>query len=195
MVLVPEQQVSVLDHKVDQANSCTYILLEWRRGIPACFRGANLQLTNNVVAHLVQLRVPDTHPEVTSQAALTEGTPVWAPMAVKEYNSLPLCENLWQSAIIHVYAGSSYPKLSTFLGDRSVPATEEGYKECQEEASPSKIAPLITILQDKLGRAEKASDLIYQLKNTYQREGEKLSELMWCLDKILYLLLPKKDID
>lgn len=66
----------------------------------------------------------------------------------------------------YAYAGFSYWKLSIFLGDQSVPATEEGYEEWQEEALASKIAPLITILQDKLGRAEKASDLIYQLTNT-----------------------------
>ncbi|XP_073470220.1 paraneoplastic antigen Ma1 homolog [Aquarana catesbeiana] len=44
----------------------------------------------------------------------------------------------------------------------------------------------LDILQDVFGRTEKVSDLIYQLEHTYQSEGEKLSEYMRRLDKIIH---------
>ncbi|XP_040210406.1 paraneoplastic antigen Ma1 homolog [Rana temporaria] len=53
----------------------------------------------------------------------------------------------------------------------------------------------LNILQDVFGCTGKASDLIYQLEHTYQNVGEKLSEYMRHLDKIIHKILLKKGLD
>uniref|UniRef100_A0A8C5PRZ8 Paraneoplastic antigen Ma-like C-terminal domain-containing protein n=1 Tax=Leptobrachium leishanense TaxID=445787 RepID=A0A8C5PRZ8_9ANUR len=50
----------------------------------------------------------------------------------------------------------------------------------------------LNILQDVFGRTEKAAELMYQYEHTYQRKGEKMTEYMRRLDKILHQILRKK---
>lgn len=53
----------------------------------------------------------------------------------------------------------------------------------------------LNILQDVFWCTEKVSDLMYQLEHTYQNEGEKLSDYMRQLDKIMHQILLKKGLD
>eukprot|EP00079_Xenopus_tropicalis_P014694 XP_004911514.2 PREDICTED: paraneoplastic antigen Ma2-like [Xenopus tropicalis] len=50
-------------------------------------------------------------------------------------------------------------------------------------------------LQDVFGRTENAADLLYQFEHTYQGHGEKLSDYIQRLDKILHQILLKKGLD
>ncbi|XP_073466613.1 NACHT, LRR and PYD domains-containing protein 3-like [Aquarana catesbeiana] len=51
------------------------------------------------------------------------------------------------------------------------------------------------ILPDVFGCTGKVSDLMYQLEHAYQNEGEKLSDYMRRLDKIMHQILLKKVLD
>ncbi|XP_077310067.1 paraneoplastic antigen Ma1 homolog [Lithobates pipiens] len=53
----------------------------------------------------------------------------------------------------------------------------------------------LNILQDVFWCSEKASDLMYQFKHTNQNAGEKLSDYVRRLDKILHQILLKKCLD
>uniref|UniRef100_A0A8C5QY75 CCHC-type domain-containing protein n=1 Tax=Leptobrachium leishanense TaxID=445787 RepID=A0A8C5QY75_9ANUR len=50
----------------------------------------------------------------------------------------------------------------------------------------------LNVLQEVFGRTEKAAELVYQYEHTYQRKGEKMTEYMRRLDKILHQILLKK---
>uniref|UniRef100_A0A8C5QU67 Paraneoplastic antigen Ma-like C-terminal domain-containing protein n=1 Tax=Leptobrachium leishanense TaxID=445787 RepID=A0A8C5QU67_9ANUR len=50
----------------------------------------------------------------------------------------------------------------------------------------------LNILQEVFGRTDKATELMYQYEHTYQRKGEKMTEYMRHLDKILHQILLKK---
>uniref|UniRef100_A0A8C5PJP3 Paraneoplastic antigen Ma-like C-terminal domain-containing protein n=1 Tax=Leptobrachium leishanense TaxID=445787 RepID=A0A8C5PJP3_9ANUR len=50
----------------------------------------------------------------------------------------------------------------------------------------------LNVLQEVFGRTEKAAELMYQYEHTYQRKGEKMTEYMRRLDKILHQILLKK---
>lgn len=127
MALAREQWVFILNLKVDQAISHTYMLLNFRRGIPACFPGSSLQLTNDTEAHLLQQRVPYASPESTSQAAPTKGTSVPVPMAMigpKFIATLGEFVGKFQKSS-PVYTRFSCWKLRTFSVDQSIPAHED----------------------------------------------------------------------
>lgn len=79
--LVPDMKVWVIDLKPNQENSHTYALIEWRKGIPT-FQRESLRMTCNVEAHLIQLNVPATSPETSSQAAPAEEATLAAPVAM-----------------------------------------------------------------------------------------------------------------
>uniref|UniRef100_A0A8C5PSQ4 CCHC-type domain-containing protein n=1 Tax=Leptobrachium leishanense TaxID=445787 RepID=A0A8C5PSQ4_9ANUR len=53
----------------------------------------------------------------------------------------------------------------------------------------------LNILQEVFGRTEKAAELMYQYEHTYQQKGEKMTDYMRRLDKILYQVLLKKGAD
>ena len=53
----------------------------------------------------------------------------------------------------------------------------------------------LDILQDVFGRTEKVTELLYQLEHCYQKEGEKLSEFIGRLDRIIHQILLKKGLD
>ncbi|XP_031754072.1 paraneoplastic antigen Ma2 homolog [Xenopus tropicalis] len=53
----------------------------------------------------------------------------------------------------------------------------------------------LEVLHDVFGRTEKASDLLYQFEHTYQEVGEKLSDYINRLDKILHQIILKKGVD
>ncbi|XP_077334584.1 extracellular calcium-sensing receptor-like [Lithobates pipiens] len=57
------------------------------------------------------------------------------------------------------------------------------------------ILDYLNILNDVFGCTDIVSDLIYQLEHTYQDEGEKLSEYMRRLHKIIHQILLKKGLD
>lgn len=82
------QRVFMLDLKTDQVYPCMYVLLQWRNGIPACFQSASLQLTNEAEAHLIQLRVPDTKPDVPARPC--QSLKRLLPHALVPWVSLPL---------------------------------------------------------------------------------------------------------
>lgn len=50
----------------------------------------------------------------------------------------------------------------------------------------------LVMLQEEFGRLEKAADLIYQFEHTLQRQGERLSEYIRRLNKMLYQIVLKK---
>uniref|UniRef100_A0A8C5QFR0 CCHC-type domain-containing protein n=1 Tax=Leptobrachium leishanense TaxID=445787 RepID=A0A8C5QFR0_9ANUR len=50
----------------------------------------------------------------------------------------------------------------------------------------------LNILQEVFGRTEKTAELMYQYEHTYQQKGEKMTEYMRRLDKILHQILLKK---
>uniref|UniRef100_A0A8C5MMS7 CCHC-type domain-containing protein n=1 Tax=Leptobrachium leishanense TaxID=445787 RepID=A0A8C5MMS7_9ANUR len=50
----------------------------------------------------------------------------------------------------------------------------------------------LNVLQEVFGQTEKAAELMYQYEHTYQRKGEKMTEYMRRLDKILHQILLKK---
>ncbi|XP_073470461.1 modulator of apoptosis 1-like [Aquarana catesbeiana] len=51
----------------------------------------------------------------------------------------------------------------------------------------------LAMLQEEFGRLEKAADLIYQFEHTLQRQGERLSEYIRRLNKMLYQIVLKRD--
>ena len=53
----------------------------------------------------------------------------------------------------------------------------------------------LDVLQNVFGRTEDISELRCQLEHCFQRKGEKLSEFVSCLDKILHRMLVKKGLD
>uniref|UniRef100_A0A8C5QFI9 CCHC-type domain-containing protein n=1 Tax=Leptobrachium leishanense TaxID=445787 RepID=A0A8C5QFI9_9ANUR len=50
----------------------------------------------------------------------------------------------------------------------------------------------LNVLEEVFGRTEKAAELVYQYEHTYQRKGERMTEYMRRLDKILHQILLKK---
>uniref|UniRef100_A0A8C5WFB5 Paraneoplastic antigen Ma-like C-terminal domain-containing protein n=1 Tax=Leptobrachium leishanense TaxID=445787 RepID=A0A8C5WFB5_9ANUR len=50
----------------------------------------------------------------------------------------------------------------------------------------------LNVLQEVFRQTEKAAELMYQYEHTYQRKGEKMTEYMRRLDKILHQILLKK---
>lgn len=106
-------------------------MLEWRRGIPACFQGADLQLTNDVEANVTldQLRMSEVNPQSSSHTTTTEG-------ALKSAKSVTIGADFFialeyfmtkcdQASAIH--SGAGYRKLRLFSGTQPAPVGEEEY--------------------------------------------------------------------
>uniref|UniRef100_A0A8C5PN86 CCHC-type domain-containing protein n=1 Tax=Leptobrachium leishanense TaxID=445787 RepID=A0A8C5PN86_9ANUR len=49
----------------------------------------------------------------------------------------------------------------------------------------------LNVLEEVFGRTEKTAELVYQYEHTYQRKGERMTEYMRRLDKILHQILKK----
>uniref|UniRef100_A0A8C5MZX8 CCHC-type domain-containing protein n=1 Tax=Leptobrachium leishanense TaxID=445787 RepID=A0A8C5MZX8_9ANUR len=100
-----------------------------------------------------------------------------------------------------------YRRLRNFTGNVPTPAGEETFEEWVEQAMQALHEWDVPEAQKKqriteslkgpaseevFGRTEKAAELVYQYEHTYQRKGERMTEYMRRLDKILHQILLKK---
>ncbi|XP_069836043.1 paraneoplastic antigen Ma1 homolog [Dendropsophus ebraccatus] len=53
----------------------------------------------------------------------------------------------------------------------------------------------MTALEDAFGSPEDATDLLYKLRITYQEAGEKMSDYLYRLDKLIYRVVSKGGLD
>lgn len=131
----------VLDLKMSQDTSHTLVLLEWRRGIPVCFQGPKVQLTDDIEARLIQLRGSEVSQEGSSQEGSSHTIPVHeTPMSTTSVtlgaeffpalgNFITKCN---QTNVIH--SGASYRKPKLFSGAQPVPKGEEENETWMEHA-------------------------------------------------------------
>lgn len=102
------------------------ILLEWRRRIPSCFQGANLQMATNIEAYRIQLSLLTANPGSTGQAASIEVIPLSVPLAMLGPELLTaLGDFTAKCQQSPPYTGSSYQRFRIFSENQSVPAREK----------------------------------------------------------------------
>uniref|UniRef100_A0A8C5MGG5 CCHC-type domain-containing protein n=1 Tax=Leptobrachium leishanense TaxID=445787 RepID=A0A8C5MGG5_9ANUR len=223
--LAPDQRGFLADIKVNPETSHTYVLFEWRKGVPVCFQDVSIQLTDDVEVRLIQPSKPRG-----DSANIPASSPLAmiGPEFIAAIGDLVVkCQRAHPS-----YISFGYRKLEKFSGNLPTPAGEETFKEWVEQAmqaldewdvseaqkkqriteslkGPASEAvrnlklskrdctalDYLNILQEVFGRTEKAAELMYQYEHTYQKRGEKMTEYMRRLDKILYQVLLKKGTD
>lgn len=136
VALVPGQRMSVVDMKTDQGDSQTLVLLEWRRGIPICFQGPSLKLTNDVEAQLIQPSMLEARPGGSDQESTAGGAMSQMPATVigpEILNALGgLVEKCLKSTV--PYTGFGYRKLRPFSGKPPVAAGEDSFEEWLDQA-------------------------------------------------------------
>lgn len=239
------QKTYILDVRTDPSSNRTFVLTEWKKGVPGVLQKEKFQLTKDTEALLVHPDGSSTNPgssectisgpeadqqkpstsseDSPSQSLATIGPEFFVALG----DFLSTCQ---KDAPPHSETG--YRKLRVFSGRRPVPTGEDNFEEWLDQATqaldewdipenhkkqriteslrgPASEAirnlklskkgcvaqDYLSVLQDAFGRTEKVSDLMYQLEHTYQGEGEKLSDYVRRLDKILHQILLKKGID
>uniref|UniRef100_A0A8C5PD83 Paraneoplastic antigen Ma-like C-terminal domain-containing protein n=1 Tax=Leptobrachium leishanense TaxID=445787 RepID=A0A8C5PD83_9ANUR len=223
--LAPDQQGFLADIKVNPETSHTYVLFEWRKGVPVCFQGVSIQLTDDVEVRLIQPSKPRGD---------SANIPASSPLAMIRPEFIAAIGDLVVKCQRDnpSYISFGYRKLEKFSGNLPTPVGEETFEEWVEQAmqaldewdvseaqkkqriteslkGPASEAvrnlklskrdctalDYLNILQEVFGRTEKAAELMYQYEHTYQKKGEKMTEYMRRLDKILYQVLLKKGTD
>uniref|UniRef100_A0A8C5M6J2 CCHC-type domain-containing protein n=1 Tax=Leptobrachium leishanense TaxID=445787 RepID=A0A8C5M6J2_9ANUR len=220
--LAPDHRGLILDIKKNPDTSHTHVLLEWRKGIPACFRGASVELEDEVEVQLIQPSAPRGESE--SVPALSPLAMIGPEFIVAIGDLLAKCQ---KTSPPHTNFG--YRRLRNFTGNVPTPAGEETFEEWVEQAmqaldewdvpeaqkkqriteslkGPASEAvrnlklsrkdctalDYLNVLEEVFGRTEKAAELVYQYEHTYQKRGERMIDYMRRLDKILHQILLKK---
>uniref|UniRef100_A0A8C5PX52 Paraneoplastic antigen Ma-like C-terminal domain-containing protein n=1 Tax=Leptobrachium leishanense TaxID=445787 RepID=A0A8C5PX52_9ANUR len=219
--LTPDHRGLILDIKKDTDTSHTYVLFEWRKGVPVCFQGARVKLTDEVEVQLIQPSAP--RGESASVPAPSPLAMIGPEFIVAIGDLLAKCQ---RTSPPHTNFG--YRRLRNFTGNVPTPAGEETFEEWVEQAmqaldewdvpeaqkkqriTESLKGPASEAVRNlKLSRKDctaldykrfggsfwanrKAAELVYQYEHTYQRKGERMTEYMRCLDKILHQILLKK---
>uniref|UniRef100_A0A8C5PD86 CCHC-type domain-containing protein n=1 Tax=Leptobrachium leishanense TaxID=445787 RepID=A0A8C5PD86_9ANUR len=140
--LAPDQQGFIVDVKVNPETSHTYVLFEWRKGVPVCFQGASVKLTDDVEVRLVQpstprgdhANAPVTRP-TTSGDEIPDATPTSIagfPPATFFTTMGKLVETLAQNSAASANYG--YRKLGVCSGKVPVPAGEEDFDTWIDQA-------------------------------------------------------------
>uniref|UniRef100_A0A8C5Q5C9 Paraneoplastic antigen Ma-like C-terminal domain-containing protein n=1 Tax=Leptobrachium leishanense TaxID=445787 RepID=A0A8C5Q5C9_9ANUR len=223
--LTPDHRGLILDIKKDTDTSHTYVLIEWRKGVPVCFRGASVKLTDEVEVQLIQPSAP--RGESARVPAPSPLAMIGPEFIVAIGDLLAKCQ---RTSPPHTNFG--YRRLRNFTGNVPTPAGEETFEEWVEQAmqaldewdvpeaqkkqriteslkGPASEAvrnlklsrkdctalDYLNVLEEVFGRTEKAAELVYQYEHTYQRKGERMTENMRRLDKILHQILLKKRAD
>uniref|UniRef100_A0A8C5Q580 Paraneoplastic antigen Ma-like C-terminal domain-containing protein n=1 Tax=Leptobrachium leishanense TaxID=445787 RepID=A0A8C5Q580_9ANUR len=224
-VLAPDQRGFLADIKVNPETSHTYVLFEWRKGVPVCFQGVSMQLTDDVEVRRIQPSKPRG-----DSANIPASSPLAmiGPEFIAAIGDLVVkCQRAHPS-----YISFGYRKLENFSGNLPTPVGEETFEEWVELAmqaldewdvseaqkkqriteslkGPASEAvrnlklskrdctalDYLNILQEVFRRTEKVAELMYQYEHTYQQKGEKMTEYMRRLHKILYQVLLKKGAD
>uniref|UniRef100_A0A8C5QCF2 CCHC-type domain-containing protein n=1 Tax=Leptobrachium leishanense TaxID=445787 RepID=A0A8C5QCF2_9ANUR len=197
--LTPEHRGLILDIKTNPDTSHTYVLFEWRKGVPVCFQGASVKLTDEVEVQLIQPSAPRGEPaNVPAPSPLAMIRPEFI-VAIR--NLLAKCQ---RTSPPHTNFG--YRRLRNFTGNVPTSAGEQTFEEWVEQAMQAldewdvpeaqkkqriteslkrPASEALNVLQEVFGRTEKVAELMYQYDHTYQRKGEKMTEYMRRLDKIL----------
>uniref|UniRef100_A0A8C5MAU1 CCHC-type domain-containing protein n=1 Tax=Leptobrachium leishanense TaxID=445787 RepID=A0A8C5MAU1_9ANUR len=220
--LTPDHRGLILDIEENPDTSHTYVLFEWRKGVPVCFQGASVKLTDEVEVQLIQPSAP--RGESASVPAPSPLAMIGPEFIVAIGDLLAKCQRTSPP-----HTNFSYRRLRNFTGNVPTPAGEETFEEWVEQAmqaldewdvpeaqkkqriteslkGPASEAvrnlklskkdctalDYLNVLEEVVGRTEKAAELVYQYEHTYQRKGERMTEYMRRLDKILHQILLKK---
>uniref|UniRef100_A0A8C5PNH0 CCHC-type domain-containing protein n=1 Tax=Leptobrachium leishanense TaxID=445787 RepID=A0A8C5PNH0_9ANUR len=126
--LVPDHRGLILDIKKNPGTSHTHVLLEWRKGIPACFQGASVKLTGEVEVQLIQPSTPRGDHENVPDVTPTTGFPP----ATFFTTMGKLVETLAKNSTASPNYG--YRKLRFYSGKVPVPTGEEDFETWIDQA-------------------------------------------------------------
>uniref|UniRef100_A0A8C5PCT7 CCHC-type domain-containing protein n=1 Tax=Leptobrachium leishanense TaxID=445787 RepID=A0A8C5PCT7_9ANUR len=126
--LAPDHRGLILDIKKNPDTSHTHVLLEWRKGIPACFQGASVKLTGEVEVQLIQPSTPRGDHENVPDVTPTTGFPP----ATFFTTMGKLVETLAKNSTASPNYG--YRKLRFYSGKVPVPTGEEDFETWIDQA-------------------------------------------------------------
>uniref|UniRef100_A0A8C5MAD7 Paraneoplastic antigen Ma-like C-terminal domain-containing protein n=1 Tax=Leptobrachium leishanense TaxID=445787 RepID=A0A8C5MAD7_9ANUR len=205
--------------------SCFRFFYRYAKGIPACFRGASVKLTDEVEVQLIQPSAP--RGEAESVPAPSPLAMIGPEFIVAIGDLLAKCQ---KTSPPHTNFG--YRRLRNFTGNVPTPAGEETFEEWVEQAvqaveewevadavkrqrlieslrGPASdvirnlkrdkpgctAAEYLEALQENFGGVEDCAELIHKFSHTYQKEGEELSTYVWRLDKIIHQVILKRGME
>lgn len=220
--LAPEHRGSIMDIRGNPDISHTYVLFEWRENVPGCFQGASVKLTDEVEAQLFRPRVPrgEIPGAATPSPLVTIGPEfIRAIGDVLEQNRrTDPPQNNFSYRRLRTFSGSIPTPAGeeTFeewveqamqaMDEWDIPEAQRKQRLTESLRGPASEAvrnlklskrdctavDYLNILQEVFGRTEKAAELFFQYEHTYQERGEKMTEYMRRLDRILHQILLKK---
>uniref|UniRef100_A0A8C5PVG7 Paraneoplastic antigen Ma-like C-terminal domain-containing protein n=1 Tax=Leptobrachium leishanense TaxID=445787 RepID=A0A8C5PVG7_9ANUR len=124
----PDNRGLILDIKANPDTPHTYVLLEWRKGVPVCFQGASVKLTGEVEVQLIQPSTPRGDHENVPDVTPTTGFPP----ATFFTTMGKLVETLAKNSIASPNYG--YRKLRFYSGKVPVPTGEEDFETWIDQA-------------------------------------------------------------
>uniref|UniRef100_A0A803JPY3 Paraneoplastic antigen Ma-like C-terminal domain-containing protein n=1 Tax=Xenopus tropicalis TaxID=8364 RepID=A0A803JPY3_XENTR len=197
----------VLDSIMDTAEHKTLALLEWRNPlvreqIPQSVSGPGENVVHVIFPERCTTSPTEEIPGDTASPSTTE-VEVSLPSNAIGPEVLNALGSLVEKCLkpTQPFTGFGYRKLRFFSGKQPTPQGEEDFESWMDQASQAMskfdctAKDYLEVLHDVFGRTEKASDLLYQFEHTYQEVGEKLSDYINRLDKILHQIILKKGVD
>uniref|UniRef100_A0A8C5PWD4 Paraneoplastic antigen Ma-like C-terminal domain-containing protein n=1 Tax=Leptobrachium leishanense TaxID=445787 RepID=A0A8C5PWD4_9ANUR len=220
--LAPDHRGLILDIEKNPDTSHMYVLLEWRKGVPPCFQGTSVKLAEEVEVQLIKPSTPrgeSASVSVPSPLAMIgpEFIVAIGDLLAKCQKTSPPHTNFGYRRLRNFTGNVPTPAgEETFeewveqamqaLDEWDVPEAQKKQRITESLKGPASEAvrnlklsrkdctalDYLNVLEEVFGRTEKAAELVYQYEHTYQRRGERMTEYMRRLDKILHQILLKK---
>lgn len=220
--LAPNHRGSVKDIRVYKDIALTQVLFEWRESVPDCFQGEGIGLAEGMEAKVCRPRVPKVEnvgAEMLSQMAVIGPEFVRAIGEVLEKSRRtdppPINFNYRR---LRIFSGNTptpageetydewVEQAMQAMDEWDIPESQRKQRLTESLRGPASEAvrnlkasqrdctalDYLNILQEVFGRTETVAELFFQYEHTYQQKGEKMTEYMRRLDRILYRILLKK---
>uniref|UniRef100_A0A8C5WMQ6 Paraneoplastic antigen Ma-like C-terminal domain-containing protein n=1 Tax=Leptobrachium leishanense TaxID=445787 RepID=A0A8C5WMQ6_9ANUR len=220
--LAPDHRGLILDIEKNPDTSHMYVLLKWRKGVPPCFQGTSVKLAEEVEVQLIKPSTPrgeSASVSVPSPLAMIgpEFIVAIGDLLAKCQKTSPPHTNFGYRRLRNFTGNVPTPAgEETFeewveqamqaLDEWDVPEAQKKQRITESLKGPASEAvrnlklsrkdctalDYLNVLEEVFGQTEKAAELVYQYEHTYQRRGERMTEYMRRLDKILHQILLKK---
>uniref|UniRef100_A0A803JM47 Paraneoplastic antigen Ma-like C-terminal domain-containing protein n=1 Tax=Xenopus tropicalis TaxID=8364 RepID=A0A803JM47_XENTR len=194
----------VLDSIMDTAEHKTLALLEWRNPlvreqIPQSVSGPGENVVHVIFPERCTTSPTEEIPGDTASPSTTE-VEVSLPSNAIGPEVLNALGSLVEKCLkpTQPFTGFGYRKLRFFSGkiaESLKGLAADTIRNLKMSKFDCTAKDYLEVLHDVFGRTEKASDLLYQFEHTYQEVGEKLSDYINRLDKILHQIILKKGVD
>uniref|UniRef100_A0A8C5R1T4 Paraneoplastic antigen Ma-like C-terminal domain-containing protein n=1 Tax=Leptobrachium leishanense TaxID=445787 RepID=A0A8C5R1T4_9ANUR len=203
----------------------THVLFEWRGGIPDCFQKESITIAEGMEAKIYRPRVPKLeYAEAGTPGQMAVIGPEFVraigELLEKSRRNDPPSVN-FNYRRLRIFSGNTptpageetydewVEQATQAMDEWDIPESQRKQRLTESLRGPASEAvrnlkasqrdctalDYLNILQEVFGQTEKVAELFFLYEHTYQQKGEKMTEYMGRLDRILHRILLKKGVD